>query len=315
MMKLKLVLFVVFLTCLLLGEVPAQDKTVPEWKPNVVKNVGPRLQKLSVNVYCSNSYGGGVQGSGTIFLSEVFSDREREAMSHQAAFILTAHHVVEDLREVKTVIINGETKTVVRYRDAQIVQERVENGRTIGEVKYDAKVINVDPRRDIALLRVRKGDFATIGADFYNGISIPCAGIEIYHCGAPGGKETGGTCSLTSGIVSRIGVRIPDFGGGSEFGIFDQTDTAALGGSSGGMVALKSNGQWIGMITLGLRSADSFHWFVPARSVSLWAEEIEIMWLFDSSVDRPTEDEITAIVLELHIKPGTFKSPISKSAP
>jgi hypothetical protein len=113
----------------------------------------------------------------------------------------------------------------------------------------------------------------------------------------------GGTSTLTGGIISRIGVRIPGFGGGSEHGIFDQTDTAALGGSSGGMIAFKSNGQWIGMITLGLWSGDNFHWIVPARSVAAWAEEIDVMWLFDPALERPTEDDVNAIVLE-HVIPG-----------
>lgn len=262
----------------------------------VAQPIGPMLQAVSVNVLAPGRYNGGTQGSGTIFLTEV--------EGKQAAFIVTAHHVVDGLREVTSVIgSDGSTKKAIRYRDAQIIQEQVETGRTVGEVKYDAKVINVDPRRDIALLRVRKGDFTITGASFFLGRSIPSAGTEIYHCGAPGGKETGGTCSLTSGIISRIGVRIPGFGGGSEHGIFDQTDTAALGGSSGGMVALKSNGRWIGMITLGLESGGNFHWIVPVRSVVNWAEEVNVMWLLDVSCDRPTENDIKAIVLE-HVKPG-----------
>ena len=249
--------------------------------------VGPNLQKVSVNVLAGYS-----QGSGTIFLSEV--------SGKQAAFIITANHVVSGLREVQSVVDSeGITIKSIRYLDAQVIQEQVELGRTIGEVKYDAKVICVDPRRDIALLRVRKGDFTDTGAVFYSG-DLPAAGVEIYHCGAPGGKETGGTCTLTSGIVSRIGVRIPGFGGGSELGVFDQTDTAALGGSSGGLIALKSNGQWIGMITLGLGGVDNFHWFIPVRSVEVWAAEAGVMWLLDPTVDRPSEDDILAIQLELN---------------
>lgn len=259
------------------------------------ESIGPKLQQVSVNVLSEGEFRI-AQGSGTIFLSQVDGK--------PAAFIITANHVVVNLREVTTVIgSDGETKKAIRYADAQIIQERVENGRTIGEVKYDARILNIDPRRDIALLRVRKGDFATEGASFYLEKSIPVAGTEIYHCGAPGGKNLGGTSTLTGGIISRIGVRIPGFGGGSEHGIFDQTDTAALGGSSGGMIALRSNGQWIGMITLGLRSGDSFHWIVPARSVVAWAEEINVMWLFDMSLERPTEADISAIVLE-HVAPG-----------
>ncbi|MCW4048267.1 MAG: serine protease [Candidatus Bathyarchaeota archaeon] len=281
------ILVVVAVLCGLMITAHALGSEVTEItvEAEVVRPVGPRLQAVSVNVLANRS-----QGSGTIFLTYIDGK--------QAAFIITANHVIDGLREVNEIIdADGSERQVIRYTDAQIIQEQVEDGRTVGEVKYDAKVLSVDIRRDIALLRVRKGDFSRAGATFYFG-RIPTVGTEVYHCGAPGGKDLGGTSSLTAGIISRIGVRISGFGGGSEHGIFDQTDTAALGGSSGGMVALKSNGQWIGMITLGLGGGDSFHWLVPARSVKSWANEIGVMWLFDPSLDCPTEDDVSAIVLE-----------------
>lgn len=255
--------------------------------------VGPTLQKVSVNVLCPSKYGGsdGAQGSGTVFLSEIDGKA--------SAWVLTAYHVIKRQREVSDIINRtGSTKKSVSYRDAQIIQERVLAGRIVGELKFDAEIISVDASRDIALLRIRDGEFSDVGAVFYLDSSIPLAGTELYHCGAPGGKGTGGTCSLTMGIVSRIGVRIPDFGGGSKHGVFDQTDTAALGGSSGGLLALKSDGRFIGMITLGLRGGDSFHWYVPARSILDWAKEINVNWLFDPTYDRPTEKDIEKIILE-----------------
>ncbi|MCP4899996.1 MAG: trypsin-like peptidase domain-containing protein [bacterium] len=253
---------------------------------DVSNRVGPDLQRVSVNVLAGRD-----QGSGTIFLSLVEGE--------QSAWVLTANHVISGLREVSDVIdSDGTDKRVIRYADASIIQETVISGRTVGEVKYDAKIISVDKRRDIALMRVRRGDFTSLGARFYLGRTIPAAGTEIYHCGAPGGIETGGTCSLTGGIISRIGVLIPDFGGGSEYGVFDQTDAAALGGSSGGMIALKSDGRYVGMITLGLSGGDNFHWIVPARSILAWADEVGVRWLFDMSLKRPTEEDISEIVLE-----------------
>ena len=258
--------------------------------------VGPELQQVSVNICCQNPYGGSkVQGSGTLLRSDTAAGA--------ASWVLTAHHVVEDLRKVTTVIdAGGEEKKQVTYSDAQIIQEQVEGGRGVGEVKFDAKVVCVDARRDIALLRVRKPDFATRPVPFHLTDDIPAPGTEIYHCGAPGGKEVGGTCSLTAGIVSRIGVRAPEFGG-SEHGVFDQTDCAALGGSSGGLVARKSDGVWLGMITLGLSGGDNFHWMVPARSVREWAAEAGVEWLLDPAKPRPTEAAIGKVPLELS-KPG-----------
>jgi len=275
--------------------IPAKGQRKPE-------EVGPYLQSISVNVVCPNDG----QGSGTIFLSEIEKT--------PTVWILTAHHVVEKLREIKTVIgSDGEERKQIRYRDAQIVQEQVENGRGVGEIKYDAKVVNVDPARDIALLRVRKGDFTKVGGEMYLDETIPAPGTPLYHAGAPGGKEIGGTCSLTSGILSRLGVRIPDFGG-SQHGIFDQTDCAGLPGSSGGLVALRSDGRWVGMITLGLRGGgDSFHWVVPVRSVRIWAKEIGVEWLFDPKLPRPTKEVVEKIPLELN--PAGFASAGKRKSP
>jgi hypothetical protein len=95
---------------------------------------------------------------------------------------------------------------------------------------------------------------------------------------------------------------VPEFGG-SEHGVFDQTDCAALGGSSGGLVARKADGVWLGMITLGLSGGDNFHWMVPARSVHDWAKEAKLEWLLDPSKPRPTEEDIGKVPLELS-KPG-----------
>lgn len=266
------------------------------------ESIGPRLQRISVNITCPGSgYSGGAQGSGTLILAEVGGKT--------TTWVLTANHVVKGLREVKDVIgPGGEEKKQVRYRDARIIQEQVQNGRGVGEQTYDAKIINVDPRRDIALLRVRIDKFADDGAVFYRDDAIPQPGTAILHCGSPGGKETGGTCSLTSGIISRIGVRIPEFGG-SEHGVFDQTDTAALGGSSGGLIALQDDGRWVGMITLGLRGGDSFHWIVPIRSVRAWAKAVKVEWLLDPKITRPSETDIQQIPLELD--PPGFKSAAS----
>jgi hypothetical protein len=66
------------------------------------------------------------------------------------------------------------------------------------------------------------------------------------------------------------------------------------------MVCLRANGSWIGMITLGLRSGDNFHWFVPVRHIRQWATEIGAEWLLDPSAKAPTQEQIGAIPLEVH---------------
>jgi S1-C subfamily serine protease len=248
--------------------------------------VGPTLQRASVNVAAGAS-----QGSGAIVLVE-------DADGERSTWILTAEHVVRGLRQVRDVIgPEGDSRKQVSYRDAQVIQEQVADGRAVGEIKFDARVVSVDPRRDIALLRVR-ANFTDAGVRFYQGDEIPPPGTATFHLGSPGGRSLGGTASLTDGIISRIGVRAPDFGG-SEHGIFDQTTCPALPGSSGGIVALRDTGEIIGILTLGLRGVDSFNWFVPIRSIRAWGNEIGAPWLLDPEAERPAKDAFDRIPLEV----------------
>jgi len=271
------------LFCLSCGTLMAADEPT---------SVGADLQAISVNIYCSSGGYSSVQGSGTIVLVPI-----GEQMT---TWVLTAEHVVSNLRQVEDVINGkGSTRKLVTYRDAEIVQERMVDGRVVGERRYDAKVMSVNATRDVALLRVRiDGEFSD-GATFYLGESFPRPGTALFHCGAPGGKDLGGTCSLTSGIVSRVGARIPHFGG-SEHGVYDQITCPAMGGSSGGLIALQEDGRLVGVLTLGARGADSFHWMVPIRSILQWADEIDARWIFDPNAERPASEIEVNLPLEFN---------------
>jgi S1-C subfamily serine protease len=259
-------------------------------------SVGVNLQRASVNIKAGRS-----QGSGVLFHPIIGGKK--------TTWVLTAHHVVDGLRKVSSVIDqNGDKKQKVTYSDILVVQERVnlEQGRGVGENRYYAKVIGVDERRDLAIARVRDDEAFTGGVTFYLEEQIPLPGTRLFHCGAPGGQNLGGTCSLTPGIISRLGVLIPDFGG-SEYGVFDQVTCPALGGSSGGLVALADDGRVVGIITLGLRGADSFHWMVPVRSLTEYADEVNAPWLFDPSVEAPGSEKDISIPIELNPVTGTAK--------
>jgi len=255
--------------------------------------VGEYLQAISVNVKA-----GSAQGSGTIFIVNVEGQK--------TAFVLTAAHVVDSLRRTRTYHEDGTEKTAIYYDDAQISQEHVYEGRVVGRVVFDAKVLNVDGTRDIALLRVRKNDAFSVGGFFYPNDLVP-VGTRVLHCGAPGGIEIGGTASLTNGIISRVGVKITDFTP-AEFAVFDQTTCPALGGSSGGLVALEENGAWVGMITIGLRLASNFNWMVPVRMVRKWAKDVKVEWLLDPNA-KVTEEQIEKIPIEVgRIKGGMMQT-------
>lgn len=264
------------------------------------ESVGSRLQQVSVNVKADRS-----QGSGLVILANI--------NGKSTTWILTANHVIEGLRQVQTVIdSDGSERKQVTYMDAEIVQEKVVNGRGVGEKKFLAKVMSVDPRRDIALLRLRADDEFQTSAVFYLGKEIPSPGTSLFHCGAPGGQDIGGTCSLTDGIVSRVGVNISEFGG-SEHGIYDQITCPAQPGSSGGLVALSENGRIVGILTLGMRGGDSFHWMVPVRSIMVFAEASGAMWIFDPATTPPASEE--EISLKLELNPSGFSTKSSNPDP
>lgn len=255
--------------------------------------VGPMLQQSSVAI--KKSYND--VGSATIIL--------RQIEGKQVAWVLTAAHVIDNLRTVESVIApDGTERKQVSYKDAELMQQIRQAGRPVRQILDFAKVISVDKTRDIGLLRVRAEGGYTVGAVFWLDESIPSVGTPIYHCASPGGGNLN-DASVTAGIVAQVGRAIEEFGGAEA--VYDQSDAAALPGSSGGMIALQSDGRWIGMITLGLRAGDNFHYFVPVRRVREWAKTINCLWLLDPKEKQPTEDEIAKIPLEN--TPAAFNRP------
>lgn len=243
--------------------------------------VGARLQTLCVTIRAADA-----GGSGTIVV--------RPVEGKQVAWVLTAAHVITGLRSVQDVISSdGSLKKQVTYRDAEIRQEYRQDGATVGGEHWLAKVVNIDPRRDLALLRVRVTGKYADSIVFYAGDQIPQPGTRVYHCASPAGEAA----SLTSGIIAQVGRRIDQFGGAEA--IYDQLTCPALPGSSGGMVTLESSGELIGVLTLGLQGTDTFHYCVPVRRIKEWATEIKCTWLLDPKEKTPSEEEIGKITLEL----------------
>lgn len=284
MRPLSVVLWAAMSVCLLAGEQPA--------------DVGTHLQACSVTIKLSGSDA----GSGTVVI--------RAIEGKDTAFVLTAAHVVDQFRKVKEIITpSGEAKKQIVYDDVMVLQEFREEGRTVGDTQWYAKIVNVDNRRDIALLRVRAHAIFKDSITFWPGDAIPPVGSRVYHCGSPAGQMN--AASLTNGIISQIGRQIPDFVG-SENGVYDQIDASALPGSSGGMIATQEKGEYIGMLTVGMVGSDNFHYFVPIRLIREWADEINVKWLLDVSVKCPTDDEIKKIPVE-STPPGLLQNKAAMS--
>jgi S1-C subfamily serine protease len=140
-----------------------------------------------------------------------------------AGFLLTAHHVVKDMRRPRVTFSDG--------------------------VSVFARVVDSDPRLDVALLQIppqparpapKFGDAATLGA-----------GEEVFAVGAP--RRLGFTVSR--GIVSFVG-RIVD-------GVpYVQTDIPINEGNSGGPV-VDEHGALVGIMSFIYRGAQGLSFAFP----------------------------------------------------
>jgi len=253
-------------------------KTASGQEPNKLPpadKVAEYLQAISVTIKA-----GGAEGSGTI--------KMRVIDGKPVSFIWTAAHVVDGLRTTKEIIDpkTGTKRTVVSFKDAEIVREAVEDGRRVGESKMDASVIRFSEEQDLCLLRVLKRDFAKESVVFYLDPPIPPVGRDLYHVGSLLGQM--GSNSLTPGIVSQIGRTL-------DKREYDQTTCTAFPGSSGGGVYLR-DGRYVGMITRG--AGEGFNLMVPVRRLHRWAKAAGIEWAVDDKVKPPTEAELAKVPAE-----------------
>lgn len=256
------------------------------------------LQDVSVTVKSGSG-----EGSGVIITREInVGDNKREKIN----FVWTAGHVVDNLRTVRTVVSGGKVQSIVEFRDAQIVKELVENGRRVGELKMDAKVIkysDADNGEDLALLMVRKKGFIDKTIEFHINEDKPVPiGTELYHVGSLLGQT--GSNSMTRGIMSQVG-RVLNLGSGDGV-VFDQTTVTAFPGSSGGGIFLTertedAKGKYVGMLVRG--AGETFNLIVPVRRMKEWAGENEILWAIDASVETPSLKDI----LKLPVEGGSSK--------
>ena len=261
----------------------ATTEAKPEGEANVqVMNPAPPtkaelpgyLQTISVTIKSGWS-----QGSGTLYSRDGYT------------FVWTAGHVVDGLRRTREVIdpSSGTKRTLVEFDDAKILTELREDGRTVGRVEMDARVIrysNADHGDDLALLQVRKKNFVQVSSVFYTDEQIPDIGTDVYHVGSLLGQL--GSNSMTKGIISQLG-RV------YENVVYDQTTATAFPGSSGGGVYLE-DGRYVGMIVRG--AGEGFNLMVPVRRMSNWAKSANVEWALDPSLPMPSQDELKKLPIE-----------------
>lgn len=242
------------------------------------------LQDISVTIHSDRS-----QGSGVIITREVDGEKVN--------FVWTAGHVVSGLRSVRKVIdpSTGTERQVVEFKDASIVKELIEDGRRVGELKMDAKVIrysDADNGQDLALLEIRKKDFVQATSKFYLDSEIVPIGTKLFHVGSLLGQT--GANSMTTGIVSQVGRILNDK-------IYDQTTVTAFPGSSGGGVFLADDhpehaGEYMGMLVRG--AGETFNLVVPIRRMINWAREAKVEWALNPEIAVPNGKERAKMPIE-----------------
>jgi len=255
------------------------------------------LQDISVTVKAERA-----QGSGTLVTRQVGSDT--------ISFVWTAGHVVDGLRTIRKVVTaDGDMKVLVEFRDPQIVQERHQDGRRVGEQTLDCKVIkysDADYGEDLAVLMIRlKNSYPLdISAKFHTDLNyVPPIGVDLSHCGSLLGQF--GANSYTTGVLSQTGRLLE--GSGANKQVFDQVTAVAFPGSSGGGMYLKDDGVYIGMLTQGVMALQGFNFIVPVRRMHGWAKECGIEWALDPNAPMPSLEEIAKIkVEELGLVPAGF---------
>lgn len=270
----------VFLTTVALAVLVGTAMAESKEKPKTPQQIAAHLQDVSVTIKA-----GYAEGSGTAIVREIGKEK--------TTFIWTAAHVVDGLRKTKEVIAaDGTKRTKVAFDDCALVQEVRQDGRRVGEWKFDAQIVKFSAEQDLALLKVRKVGFLDASAAFHLAEDIPAVGTELFHCGSPGGQSVGAN-SVTDGSVAQIGRTFQ-----GEDGEFDQATVSSLPGSSGGGVFDKTTGEYVGMLTMGLRGQDSFAYYIPVRRMQKWAKDVGLLWAIDPSVDPPTPEELKKIPVE-----------------
>lgn len=237
---------------------------------------------------------GSGQGSGVIITKDILltkpKNEEDKPQTAKVNFVLTAAHVIKGNRYT----FNQKTY----FKPVLAIQETTSNGRKISEFKVECTVLKYsdpDTGHDLALLGVRKYDAFKGNTDFYLDEKIPDVDTPVIHIGSILGLHNHN--SWSRGLIASVG-RIQSNENDVEF---DQVTVSAVYGCSGGGIFL-NDGKYCGMLTKVIQikgvPLPSIGYMVPIRRMKVWAEESNLKWLIDSSVESPSLEEIKQMSVE-----------------
>lgn len=222
------------------GKVPEFTQTSEGMSlTDVVKQVAPAVVGVSTKSVSQDMFYGKQQvmegiGSGVIFSEE--------------GYVLTNYHVIQGAQEVKVILNdNGEGKEV------------------------NAKVVNYDAQRDIAIVKITDDIKMPAVAPLGDSDEL-LPGQQVVAIGNPLGKEFLGT--VTSGIISAVNRDIVMDQNGTKLK-FIQTDTAINKGNSGGPL-INAKGEVIGINTLktGETGVEGMGFAIPINEIKPKLEDL-----------------------------------------
>lgn len=249
------------------------------------------LQDISVTVHAGNG-----SGSGVIVTREVKIKTAAPEMA-KVNFVWTAAHVVDSLRAERDIIVAGSPKKVVEFKPMFVSKDLVENGRKVGEVKMEGRILkysDAENGEDLALCVLYKRDFVKANTKFCLEDAPAEIGVKLFHVGSLLGQ--GGSNSMTTGILSQVG-RVITLNNRPI--LFDQTTVTAFPGSSGGGVFIAEGdkaGQYCGMLVRG--AGETFNLIVPARRLKEFATKHDLLWAIDEKAAMPSLEDLEKITVE-----------------
>ena len=158
--------------------------------------------------------------------------------------IVTNFHVVQGASRVAVTLIDGNT--------------------------YNAAIIGVEPRKDLAVLKIdlKRTNVVPFGDKVANSAEVQ-VGQKALAIGNPYGLDH----TLTLGNVSALGRSMSSIVEGVTIRDMIQTDAAINPGNSGGPL-LDSQGRLIGMNTLILRDSTGIGFAVPSNTIKRLVDQI-----------------------------------------
>lgn len=215
-------------------------------------------------------------GSGTLLYSKPCEDKQDE----YETYVLTNHHVVEDLLSYKKEwdpVLQRDVKREIKAVSS--VQEfRYKPGRTVvvGESSVQADIVAYDVRQDLALLKLRDIKKYEYIAELWPRDEPLEMLTELYCVGCGMGQRP----LMTRGYLSGMNIEIENYD-------YHLSTAQSIFGNSGGAVFSVETLQFVGVpsrITvsmLGYQAITHMGYFIPVHRVYNFLDEQCFQFIYD----------------------------------